>query len=200
MRSDEVVVAEWREHWVLMTMPIGTYRISRRRWNIEAIGEPALWQPLIDELAAEADRILKQHNAWREEALAAGYRVPKGLLQQALEPLDPRLDGDVREYICTQCGEPYLGLEYHRAKRLAGRLCSRECERKRALGQQREWRAAHPEALARSNASRTWKRASARAGRNCEHCGTPIEAARSTRRFCSSLCRIRAYHHRSANG
>ena len=31
----------------------------------------------------------------------------------------------------------------------------------------------------------------------CEHCGMAIEAARSTKRFCSDICRIRAHHRRA---
>jgi len=34
----------------------------------------------------------------------------------------------------------------------------------------------------------------ARAGRKCEHCGVGINAARSTRRFRSYICRVRAHH------
>ena len=33
----------------------------------------------------------------------------------------------------------------------------------------------------------------ARAGRTCQHCGKAIEAARSTRRFCSDICRVKAH-------
>jgi hypothetical protein len=36
-------------------------------------------------------------------------------------------------------------------------------------------------------------RAAARSGRSCERCGEPIEAERSTRRFCSVRCRVAAH-------
>lgn len=36
-------------------------------------------------------------------------------------------------------------------------------------------------------------RAEARSGRVCEQCGEPIEAARSTKRYCSIKCRVAAH-------
>jgi hypothetical protein len=36
-------------------------------------------------------------------------------------------------------------------------------------------------------------RATARSGRSCEWCGEPIEAARSTMRYCSVRCRVAAH-------
>jgi hypothetical protein len=45
----------------------------------------------------------------------------------------------------------------------------------------------------RIHARRTAQRAEARAGRQCEHCGVAIAATRSPRRFCSDICRVKAY-------
>ena len=37
------------------------------------------------------------------------------------------------------------------------------------------------------------ERSEARQGKCCDQCRNPIEAKRSTRRFCSDLCRVRAH-------
>jgi len=58
-----------------------------------------------------------------------------------------------------------------------------------------------PEQAARKRRARRAKyaatdgaaRAAARGGRCCEWCGEPMEAARSTKRFCSSAHRIAAH-------
>jgi len=41
--------------------------------------------------------------------------------------------------------------------------------------------------------SRADQRAEARAGRTCPVCGEPVAAQRSTRRFCSTPCRVKAH-------
>jgi hypothetical protein len=38
-----------------------------------------------------------------------------------------------------------------------------------------------------------WKRAEARAGRKCAHCGDLLDSRRSTMRFCSARCRVAAH-------
>lgn len=151
VRRDEVRLyrptftnARWR-----VTMPLGTYRVDHGNF----VAEPTLWQPLMDELAAE--------------------NRPLPLLE---------IPSYGREYRCHQCGTRFL------APDLPGtmaRVCSAKCLEERGIkGQQA------------SNAARTKQRAEARTGRTCEHCGEAIEAARSTRRFCSDLCRVRAHHQR----
>jgi hypothetical protein len=53
-----------------------------------------------------------------------------------------------------------------------------------------------PDHLRRHRRARAQQSAESRAERTCEHCGLAIEVTRSTRRFCSDLCRIRAHHQR----
>jgi hypothetical protein len=99
------------------------------------------------------------------------------------------------EHICEQCSARFLD------QRLAGdriRLCSNKCARGRRNAQQRQRRKRHPLDYQAINASRARKRAEGRAGRSCAHCGVLIEAARSTKRFCSDLCRARAHRQRAA--
>jgi endogenous inhibitor of DNA gyrase (YacG/DUF329 family) len=47
-------------------------------------------------------------------------------------------------------------------------------------------------------ARRSARRAATRANRHCEHCHAPLDASRSTMRFCSTRCRVA--HHRSTKG
>jgi hypothetical protein len=61
------------------------------------------------------------------------------------------------------------------------------------------WRLINPRDPLTVNTARARSRAQARANRQCEHCGKPIEAARSTKRFCSDLCRVRAYRTAAAD-
>jgi hypothetical protein len=85
------------------------------------------------------------------------------------------------EYLCLQCGTRFLA---HELPGTMARICSDKCGEERRIKLQ--------QALI---AKRGQQRAEARAGRVCEYCGTAIEAARSTRRFCSDLCRVRHHHH-----
>jgi hypothetical protein len=58
------------------------------------------------------------------------------------------------------------------------------------------WRLDNPRDPETVNPTRAKRRAEARADRKCEHCGKPIDAERSTKRFCSDSCRVR--HSREA--
>jgi len=51
----------------------------------------------------------------------------------------------------------------------------------------------HVEFQARPNENRAVARAAARAGCVCKVCGQPITAARSTRKYCSTKCRVAAH-------
>jgi hypothetical protein len=94
---------------------------------------------------------------------------------------------DAREYICDHCGAGYLGIELTGHQRVL--VCSNRCQRERQKARQRRWRVDHPSDSQSKNAKRMARRAEARSGRVCEHCGGPIEAARTTKRFCSDICR-----------
>lgn len=213
VRRDEVLLAGRHPK----TMPLGTYSVEHyaterfvgKRAAVpytltKYVGVPALWQPLIDELAAEA--------ATEEEATALTHaRLMNGTPEERRlaaslarrEPLDMPVvpeftttwrDG-VGEYDCDHCGIRFLGGHWWRNQKRV-RCCSNRCEAERKKAVQRQWRELHPTISAKSNASRRRKRAEARADRSCEHCGAAIEATRSTRRFCSDLCRGRHHHER----
>jgi endogenous inhibitor of DNA gyrase (YacG/DUF329 family) len=78
---------------------------------------------------------------------------------------------------CMHCGKKYR--QAFDARRYYKNYCSDRCVR-----------------LAR-NAAQSKRisnmRAKARDGRNCETCGEPIDARRSTMRFCSAKCRVVAH-------
>jgi predicted nucleic acid-binding Zn ribbon protein len=156
----------------LVTMPRGTYRLEERGKcrSQYFVGDPALWQPLMDELAAQ---YAAQHEYWRQRGLAGP--------QQRLPSLEMSFLMGF-EYSCEQCGARFLA--YQLADNMV-RLCSDKCERERTAAQQRAWR----EANARRDHFRQHHR-------TCEYCGVAIEAARATKRFCSDLCRIRAHNQR----
>jgi len=169
-------IPQWR-----VTMPPGTYRLEERGKHRSQyiVGDPALWQPLMDELAAQ---YAAQHEYWRQR----GFPGP----QQRLPSLEIAFLMGF-EYTCEQCGTRFLA--YKLADNML-RLCSDKCGRGRTAAQQRAWREANPSQYHRE---RDQQRAEASARHTCEHCGVAIEGARPTRRFCSDLCRIRAHHQRS---
>jgi hypothetical protein len=76
------------------------------------------------------------------------------------------------------CGAFFVHVRSRQYRRLKCADCTKTAEasrRRRALGR------------------RSQKRAEMRQWRRCQQCGEPIEAKRSTRRFCSDLCRVRAH-------
>jgi RNA polymerase-binding transcription factor DksA len=80
---------------------------------------------------------------------------------------------------CDRCGGPIEAARHYRIERSVGIYCTYFCA---ASG--RRDRYARTQGAAR---------AAARAGRKCERCGKPIKAARSTKRFCSTKCRVAAF-------
>jgi hypothetical protein len=190
VRRDEVRVyrkfnrggdPEW-----LVTMPPGTYRLEDRgKYSRCFVGDQTLWQPLMDGLTAQ---YAAEHERWRRRGLAV-LSQPRPL--PSLEIVF--LMGF--EYECEHCGAGFLA--YKLAINVV-RLCSNKCERERAAAQQRAWREANPreDYYRQYYSKRDQRRTEARADRRCEHCGVAIEAARSTKRFCSGRCRIRAHHQR----
>lgn len=176
VRRDEVriyrrLIGDGNPQW-LVTMPPGTYRLEERGKSRSQyfVGDRALWQPLMDELAAQ---YAARHEYWRQR----GFPGP----QQRLPGLEISLLMGF-EYTCEQCGARFLA--YKLVDNMV-RLCSDKCEGERTAAQQRAWR----EANAVQDNFRQYHR-------TCAYCGVAIEAARATKRFCSDLCRTRAHNQR----
>ncbi len=209
VRRDEVI----RSRLQFLTMPIGTYRCEVRPWHTftrpdgsshtltskYVIGDPALWHPLLDELAAEIEATRRRcEQRLRDEPCPAGWDEARwvnyimGPVQKLPKP-EFFADGDrVQEYVCEVCGARYIGLtRRHNRQRYA--VCSNRCDDARINAVKRQYRRDNPPTAEVHNAARAQHRAAARAGRTCEHCGVPIEAARATKRYCSDICRVRAY-------
>jgi hypothetical protein len=187
-------VRGWQRHYELWTMPLGTFRREERQlfdWPAIAwfVGDPVLWRSLWDEVAtnlaadyAEELRFYQQH---------PDFARLRGWPREWWLPQVPELrEAQTRQYVCEHCGRGYVGIQL-RGDQLC--FCSNRCERERRNAQQRQWRENNPPDYRIVNAARTARRAEARAGRVCEYCGAPIEAARSTRRFCSDICRVRQH-------
>jgi hypothetical protein len=202
VRREEVMLDRWGGKWNLATMPSGTFRLEERShasntrpgtsWtDLWLVGVPALWQPLFDELAAEMTGVRQEYETMRHEnpELAALWGGPPR--DQSLPKPEFRYDS-MLEYVCDHCGCRYLGLERpgnNRPRQVRVRVCSNRCARDRRNAQQRQWR--KYVGYQSDNSARAFSRAAARADLVCEHCGVSIEAARSTRRFCSDICRVK---------
>lgn len=177
-------------HFRFDTAPVGTCELisTVNSWGTDRrfVGVPGLWQPLIDELTATVVEARHQRYLALHQSKPEWFGPPK-----RAEPMEPPtfwLDRS-RVYVCDWCQRPYLSRE---RRQHVIRLCSDQCEKNRinAAAQHRQ-ELCLPDYRA-VNAKRTARRADARAGRTCAHCGVPFEAARSTRRFCSDICRVRA--------
>lgn len=187
----------------VLTMPLGTYEHEIRTVHGQhspsvswvehwLIGIPGLWEPLWEEIAA---KLAADHAKWNTPELRAIVGAPRvHILAPRPELKGSRIAGSfpphtaVREYVCEHCARPYLGVELRGNQRVA--VCSDHCEHERSKAVERRWR--HDAGISNSNnALRANRRAEARSGRVCEHCGQSFEAARSTRRFCSDICRVR---------
>jgi hypothetical protein len=172
VRRDEIRVyrrfdGDGKPQW-LVTMPSGTYRLAERgKYHSRYfVGDPALWQPLMDELAAQ-------------------YALPK---------LEIFISNDF-DYHCEQCGARFLAHRLAgNMVRLCSDKCERE--RRNAKQRQWRATPVPDHLRRHRRARAPQRRAEHRAARTCEHCGIAIEVTRSDRRFCSDRCRIRAYHRR----
>jgi predicted nucleic acid-binding Zn ribbon protein len=91
-------------------------------------------------------------------------------------------------YYARTC--PYCGRRFFGVYRSTDRLCSDHC----VEAVHNQARAARSQRQSQATAQ---ARAAARAGRTCQTCGEPIEARRSTMRFCSTRCRVAAYRQRA---
>ena len=162
VRRDQVLIGKLG----LETMPVATWRFEERQG--QAYGRSYTAQLLVGDaelwhalLDEIGTRVIPEFSVW-----------------------------DAREYVCEYCGARYLGLKRGGERRV--RVCSNECARRQRNAKQqlwRQWRDRPDYQLI--NAARTARRADARAGRVCARCGIPIKAARSTRRFCSDICRVK---------
>jgi predicted nucleic acid-binding Zn ribbon protein len=169
----------------ITTLPRNT---ARERGNkLEAI--PKLWAPLLQEL----NRVAKE---WSESPRGLEHR--KWCLEQGYsDPLEPITMPEPSRYAgCPQCR--HCGRRFYRARegnrpqwRLrTGHYCSDRCQRLANAPARKARRAAWVK-------TRSEQRADARADLECGYCGKPIEAQRSTMRFCSARCRVAAHRQRA---
>jgi hypothetical protein len=180
---------------LIRTMPLGTWRLVEHREESEdedaaplsyAVADPDLWRPVLEELAAIAEQDRQQI-----EMLFREHPEFDGLLYRPEAPTLPGffLDENVLEYRCHECNEWTLGIIGRRRVHVCSDRCA-EAHRKHVY---QDWRFANPRDPETVNPTRAKRRAEVRAGRKCEHCGKPIDAERSTKRFCSDICRVRAH-------
>jgi hypothetical protein len=159
----------------IIALPINSVR--RGKNGLEPIKK--LWAPLLRSINAEEK---KQWEDWVRRGISS---------REKFEPIrvllsDVRhspLSGHVRYYHaekskCQQCEREFYCLN-------GGYYCSDKCVAE-----------AHKAAMVPITKARAKARAAARADRKCEGCGKPINAKRSTMRFCSVRCRVAA--HRSS--
>jgi endogenous inhibitor of DNA gyrase (YacG/DUF329 family) len=126
-----------------------------------------LWTPLL--------RSLNRAEGKKTEEWNAKYAAKLGPLGKPKPIACPRPEYK-RE--CWHCNRKFF-----RSSRIGkSRFCSDRC--------------ASLVRSAKHSRAKSAERALARAGRTCENCGAPLQAQRSTRRFCSSYCRVTA--HRAA--
>lgn len=203
VRRDEALISD--RDWHLMTMPTATFRLEERERESTAfpgrtftdrlfVGDSTLWQPLLDALALQLAEEIAQRRRWHAEILRENPQLAAllGPPRQLVLPKPEFPTWRMREYLCEVCGCRYLGHKLSHGKRIC--VCSNRCERKRRNSRQRWLREFYgPPDYHQVNAARTARRAEARANRVCEHCGVSIEAARSTKRFCSDICRVKAH-------
>jgi hypothetical protein len=184
--------------WRWLTMPLGTYTCKETILGHYLSGDPALWADVVSKITAE-------HEVERRSRRMFGVSVSIPRLYAAPHFLSsPSGLGfgytlcRPREFVCEYCGVGFLARGYDNWPRF---VCSNHCARQRRIALRRQYKRDNPpspEAVRLMHAQRTAQRAAARAGRQCAHCGRVIEAARSTRRFCSDICRVKAY--REAKG
>jgi hypothetical protein len=151
----------------ITTLPSDSVREGE--YHPEAI--KALWEPLLRELNRVQQEKWDSNLGVRKNLVGAGWR---GGFKKP-EPITcPRPDHYYGTCTCQHCGG-----EFWRVRGSGHLYSSDKCVE-----------------LARRSrmvAARSEARAAARAGRTCQHCGKPIEAQRSTRRYCSDHCRVTAH-------
>lgn len=162
----------------ITTLPLDSVTKGDEWWSRR---EPisGLWAPLLRSLNRKRLSLWKANADFREQAAKAGVRV-------STKPPEPISAPYPYGFPCT-CR--HCGREFYRVLRSIGRYCCDPC-------------AAAARAASRSAAAgrvvteRSAARAQARAGRACEQCGASLSAERSTRRFCTTRCRVTAHRQR----
>ena len=164
-------------------VPANAFRPGKR-WPTEREPIPALWKPLLRQIAREQKAYIEGPLAemrayWQQLGIGGDGPLPE-------PPTLPHVDL-WRKTSCRHCGRGF-----YRIGKYLGHVCSEVCARKAALpGLKRK--------IARQTAARSKKRAEARAGRSCLVCGEPMEAKRSTKRYCSERCRVAAHRNGGQN-
>jgi hypothetical protein len=136
--------------------------------GIEPIAQ--LWAPLLRSLDQERKEIWESWPPALQGDPPEPIKVPPPLACRG-------------ESFCRVCGRAFYQADrgYRRNSGVA-LYCSDKCVA-----------AAHSAAMAPIVKAQSLARAKARANRKCETCGKPIEAQRSTMRFCSVRCRVAAH-------
>jgi hypothetical protein len=172
---DEVRLDGSPQYTEIVTLPLDSVR--ERGDNLEPIRK--LWAPLLRQLSRAkrewwASPRGVEHPEWSQKI---GWWTGK-----ALEPVGyPQPEGYRK---CRHCRR-----EFYRTKHYSGLYCSDRCQRLANAPRRTRW-------IARFIKARSEERASNRK-HYCEHCDNPIDAKRSTMRFCSVKCRVAAHreHH-----
>jgi hypothetical protein len=180
MRTEPVRREEVRiDGYAIATLPADACRRCPHLYWWETYYEaiPELFAPLVEELRQAQQAALAGLDpavAARWAAINAGLRdLGIGRMSPSRAPRMPDPMGRFPRH-CRHCGRAFFN-----GRRIHGRCCSDACV------------AARTRRLKIARVAKLRQRA--RQGRTCEHCGAPIAAARSTRRFCSDICRVRAH-------
>jgi hypothetical protein len=165
----------------ITTMPLDSVRKNPKHYwrGPEPIAE--LWAPLLRSLNRTRNREWNSRTASREEQVALGIRGHKKP-SPIHAPSPPRYADPCK---CEQCSRKFWRTRLG-SRRWCSDVCAEEAARiKRNAGNADRVR------------EKSEARAAARADRQCQTCGEPITAKRSTMRFCSVRCRVAA--HRNGN-
>jgi hypothetical protein len=167
-RTRPVQRDEIRAPYNVETLPANSVRKSADG-GLEPI--PELWGPVLRELNLEDQKLREK---WVRDSIPTSPWRPI----EAPRPLTYW-----GKQFCRHCGRAFYKAD--RGYRHNGGVplyCSDKCVA-----------VAHAAAMAPIVKARSIARAKARANRKCETCGKPIEAQRSTMRFCSTRCRVAAH-------
>jgi hypothetical protein len=147
VRRNEILIGPRYE---LLTMPLATWHAEERslpfldgtgdyieRW---LVGAPALWQPVLDELAAEITANLAEQRRFDDELSLSNPHTAAffGVARRFAVPRPEFRENAAREYSCDYCGAIYLGVKLREQQRIC--LCSNACARARRAGFQRRRR------------------------------------------------------------
>jgi hypothetical protein len=170
-RTKPVTRDEIRCSWCIETMPANSM-CKNRDGDLEPIAN--LWTPLLRSLDRE------RRESWESYV--------KLVLDNEDNPPKPiTVPRPYRKRTCRHCGRAFYNAD--KGWRQNGGVplyCSNKCVD-----------VVHSAAMVPIVKERSQARAKARAGRKCAACGKPIKAKRSTKRFCSSDCRVAVHREKS---